>query len=609
MKLLFISRYFHPDPSGNSRMMTDLAADLSRAGHRVTVIASDASSEDPSARHPARETWEGVRISRVPSGRFDRRSIGGWVLNSLAFYPRALLRAALLPRNDVVVFISDPPLVYALGPFLRWLKGSRYVCWCQDVYPDVAIRLGILKERSMPSFILGALSRWGLRSADGVIAVGEFMAGILSAKGVTRDRIRLVHNWADGKRIRPILPSSNPFIDEHGLRNRFIVLYSGNMGLGHEIETVLKAAARLAGEKEILFLFIGGGKKVGELRRRSAGMDNLLFLPFQDVEELSNSLGSGDLHLITLRHGLEGLIVPSKLYGALAAGRPVIYIGSPQSEAARIIEEAQCGYVVAPGDDETFCKAVLELQRNPEQKMFLGERARKIFESRFERSSAAKRFESALVDVRRNGRSASRLKRVFDIGLSGAGLIGSSPLWAVFAALVKFSDGGPVFYRQERVGKNGKMFHALKFRSMIPDAEKGRGPVQAEYDDPRVTRIGRFLRATAMDELPQLWNIFAGDMSFVGPRALRPVETELRNSGPGAMRTEVAPDFHLRHRVRPGLTGLAQIYAPRDASRRIKLRYDLLYARSRTFWLDLKLIALSFWITFRGRWEAKGKKT
>jgi len=174
--------------------------------------------------------------------------------------------------------------------------------------------------------------------------------------------------------------------------------------------------------------------------------------------------------------------------------------------------------------------------------------------------------------------------------------------------MVKLEDGGAVFYRQERVGKGGRNFSALKFRSMIPDAEEGRGPVQAAYDDPRITRIGRWLRATAMDELPQLWNIFIGDMSFVGPRALRPVEAEVRSPGPGAMNADVLANFHLRHRVRPGLTGLAQIYAPRDATRRQKLRYDLLYVRSRSFWLDIKLIALSFWITFRGRWEARGRK-
>jgi lipopolysaccharide/colanic/teichoic acid biosynthesis glycosyltransferase len=155
----------------------------------------------------------------------------------------------------------------------------------------------------------------------------------------------------------------------------------------------------------------------------------------------------------------------------------------------------------------------------------------------------------------------------------------------------------------------------MKFRSMVPDAEAGCGPVQATYDDPRVTRIGRLLRATAMDELPQLWNIFAGDMSFVGPRALRPTEIEIKTvrRGKSGVQSrergrEDAPNFHLRHRVQPGLTGLAQIYAPRDATRRQKLRYDLLYARSRSFRLDIKLIALSFWITFRGRWEAKGKK-
>jgi lipopolysaccharide/colanic/teichoic acid biosynthesis glycosyltransferase len=181
--------------------------------------------------------------------------------------------------------------------------------------------------------------------------------------------------------------------------------------------------------------------------------------------------------------------------------------------------------------------------------------------------------------------------------------------------LVKLEDGGPVFYRQERVGKDGRTFFALKFRSMVPDAEAGRGPVQAAYDDPRVTRIGRFLRATAMDELPQLWNIFVGDMSFVGPRALRPTEIEIKTvrgeaEGVRGEKHDMddVPNFDLRHRVQPGLTGLAQIYAPRDASRRQKLRYDLLYARSRSFWLDLKLIALSFWITFRGRWESREKK-
>lgn len=603
-------------------MLTDLAADLSGAGHRVTVIASDAGSDDPSARYPRRETYQGVESHRVPASRFDRGTILGWVLNSLFFYPAALFTAVRLPRHDLIIFMSDPPLLFALGPVLRFLKGSRYVSWCQDIYPEVAIRLGILKERSLPAIFLNVLSRWGLRSADGVVAVGEFMAEILRQKGIAPEKIRVIHNWADGERVRPIEPGSNRFLDAHGLRNRFIVLYSGNLGLGHDIEMVLKAAVRLEEQKEILFLFIGGGKKSGPLRERSAGMTNVRFLPYQDEGNLAESLGSGDLHLVTLQPGLEGIVIPSKLYGALAAGRPVIYIGSAQSEAAHIIEEAGCGFVIAMNDDEGFCRAVLELYRLPERRRLLGDRARKVFESNFDRPAAARKFESALRGVLETDRPILWMKRLFDIALSGIGLIGSSPLWALFAGLVKLEDGGPVLYRQERVGKDGRTFFAMKFRSMVPNAEAGRGPVQAAYDDPRVTRIGRFLRATAMDELPQLWNIFVGDMSFVGPRALRPMEIEIKTvrgeaclSGRQALgvrgeerKIEEVPNFQLRHRVQPGLTGLAQIYAPRDASRRNKLRYDLLYARSRSFWLDLKLIALSFWITFRGRWEARGRK-
>jgi len=199
------------------------------------------------------------------------------------------------------------------------------------------------------------------------------------------------------------------------------------------------------------------------------------------------------------------------------------------------------------------------------------------------------------------------LKRPFDIALSSLGILLSSPLWLFFGLLIRLQDRGPVFYAQERVGKNGRIFKALKFRSMIRDAEKGQGPVQAVEDDPRITKIGRILRATAMDELPQLLNIFKGDMSFVGPRALRPNEKEVHGDKENEAIEEI-PGYKERHAVRPGLTGLTQVYLPGETPRRKKFRYDLLYIRRRSFWLDLKLMALSFWITFRGKWESRGEK-
>jgi lipopolysaccharide/colanic/teichoic acid biosynthesis glycosyltransferase len=198
-------------------------------------------------------------------------------------------------------------------------------------------------------------------------------------------------------------------------------------------------------------------------------------------------------------------------------------------------------------------------------------------------------------------------KRTFDAVVSGAGLLASLPVWVVAAVAVKLEDGGDIFYSQERAGKAGRTFRVYKFRSMIQNAEAGVGALQASDGDPRITRTGRWLRATAMDELPQLWSIFIGDMSFVGPRALRPGEIEVQGDG-RAVALEDVPGYEVRSSVVPGLTGIAQIFAARDLPRRQKFRYDRLYIRRRSFGLDMRLIALSFWISARGRWEVRGRK-
>ncbi|HEY4716751.1 MAG TPA: sugar transferase [bacterium] len=200
------------------------------------------------------------------------------------------------------------------------------------------------------------------------------------------------------------------------------------------------------------------------------------------------------------------------------------------------------------------------------------------------------------------------LKRPFDFAFSMIGLIISSPLWFIISIAILFEDGFPLFYPQERIGKDGRIFKAMKFRSMIKDAEKNTGPLQAAENDPRTTIVGRILRSTAMDELPQLVNILKGDMSFVGPRALRPSEIEVEEKTGESVPMENIPGYYKRLKVLPGLTGIAQVYAPRDVPRRHKFKYDLLYIKKQSFLLDLKLIFLSFWITFRGKWESRKSK-
>ena len=197
-------------------------------------------------------------------------------------------------------------------------------------------------------------------------------------------------------------------------------------------------------------------------------------------------------------------------------------------------------------------------------------------------------------------------KRLFDVLFSLFALIISLPLWLAISVLVYREDKGPVYYTQRRVGKNGRIFKVIKFRSMVPDAEKSTGAIQAEENDKRITKIGKLLRNTAMDELPQLLNILKGDMSFVGPRALRPSEVENRTGSTTDLIHDAA--MSIRHSITPGLTGVAQVLAPCDTTAKEKLRYDRWYIKKWNFYLDIWLILISFLITLRGRWEFKGKK-
>jgi lipopolysaccharide/colanic/teichoic acid biosynthesis glycosyltransferase/glycosyltransferase involved in cell wall biosynthesis len=301
---------------------------------------------------------------------------------------------------------------------------------------------------------------------------------------------------------------------------------------------------------------------------------------------------------------------------AMLCGRPVVSTDL-STGVPWVNRDGESGLVVPPGDPDALAAALLRLCRDPALRARLGQGALTRAREQFGAERMCRSFDelcrcAALAGMEAgSARPPRRLtlwaKRALDVTLAGLGLVASAPLWAVIALLIKIEDGGPIFYGQERSGLNGRPFRVRKFRSMIPDAEAATGAIQATEHDPRVTRVGRLLRATAMDELPQLWNIFRGDMSFTGPRALRPGEIEVLGGDRVELLEEV-PGFARRASVRPGLTGVAQIYAARDITRRHKFRYDLLYVRRQSLWLDLRLIALSFWITFRGTWESRERK-
>ena len=295
---------------------------------------------------------------------------------------------------------------------------------------------------------------------------------------------------------------------------------------------------------------------------------------------------------------------------AMLSGVPVVSTALPTG-VPWVNQHGETGLVVPAGDPEALRAALASLAAAPDLRRRLGAQARARALATFtaeQMCDGAYEVYHEAAQARPQANWATRVaKRTLDVLLSGAGLLASAPVWALIALAIKLEDGGPVFYQQERSGRNGVPFPVWKFRSMIPNAEAVTGAIQSGEHDPRVTRIGRLMRMTAMDELPQLWSIFRGDMSFTGPRALRPGEIEALGNGEMELLEDV-PGFTARASVLPGLTGIAQIYAPRDIPRRHKFKYDLLYVRRQSVWLDVRLILLSFWITARGSWEVRGKK-
>jgi lipopolysaccharide/colanic/teichoic acid biosynthesis glycosyltransferase/glycosyltransferase involved in cell wall biosynthesis len=615
VNVCFFNRSFYPDFGAVGQLLTELAGDLVQEyGCRVTVVTGPSlrARGGPASNGNAwklfqRERHNGIAIFRAKGTTFGKERSFGRFANYLSYFFSACYAGLRVPRQDIVVSTTDPPIIGLAGLITARRSGAKFVFLCQDIFPEVAT---LLEDFHSPTVnrILQWVNRFLIRKADGVIAIGETMRDrLVNGKGADPAKTTIIHNWADCSVIEPG-PKENPLSLSNGLSRPFVIMHSGNVGLSQNLETLIEAAERLRKHPDIVFVVVGEGVKRSSLEAmvQFKELGNVRFFPYQPKERLSESFATADVFFISLKRGLAGYIVPSKLYGILAAGRPYVAAVEPDCEVAAITKQYDCGLLAEPGDAQDLADKILTLHRDRALAERLGQNGRHG-SFHFDRRNQIRAYFELFRKLAVRGRRIPFFKRCFDVFLSGTGLIFSSPLWLLIALLIKLEDGGPIFFAQERGGQGGRRFKSWKFRSMVPDAERKFGFVQALEKDPRVTRVGRILRATAMDELPQLWNIFKGDMSFVGPRSLPIREIEINGSG-DCIALEEIPGHARRHGVRPGLTGVAQIYAPRDIPRRQKFRYDLLYIEKQSFCLDLRLIALSFWITFRGKWESRGRK-
>lgn len=396
-RILFVNRFYYPDHSATAQILTDLAEALAARGWEVSIVTSRLCYDDASVVLPGRDQHAGVSIHRIWTSRFGRAGLLGRAVDYLSFYATAfgaVLRSAR--RNDIVVAKTDPPLLSVVVAVAARLRGARLVNWLQDLYPEVAAELGMGVMRGPAGAVLRRLRNASLRAARVNVAIGERMAERLITEGVSAQRVVVMPNWSDEETIRPVARAGLALRDEWGLGERFVLGYSGNLGRAHEAETVLGAARLLGDRDDIMFLMIGGGRESTRLAERvtAEGLAaRFQFRPYQPRARLSESLGVADVHWLSLRPELEGLIVPSKFYGIAAAGRPVIAVTDGDGEIARLVARDACGIVVTPGDAAGLATVILALAGDPERIAAMGSAARAMVERDYGRVGAFQRWD------------------------------------------------------------------------------------------------------------------------------------------------------------------------------------------------------------------------
>lgn len=409
MRILILNQPFHPDVVATAQIAKDLADEMTARGHSVTAIASRSIYGEAGATLPRRETIDGIDIIRVGAGRFGKTSTLGRLVDFAGYYLRAAAQGLRGDRYDVAICLTTPPFIAFVGLLLRAVRGTRVVYWLMDVYPDVMIAHGMIRERGLLHRLLRRLHASVLRRVDATIALGRCMKQRLVEQGAAEAGIDVVPVWSvsddapDADQPRP--DDSNAYRRQWGVGDRLLVMYSGNFGLAHDVDTFLEAASRMTGDDRIRFAFIGGGKRKPEVERfvETHDLPNCIIEPYQPRERLGELLAAADVQLVTMLDPWWGLVVPSKFYGVAGAARPVIFIGPEESEIARCIDEWSCGARIEPGDVEALVATLGDFAGRRAELNEPGARAADRSREAASRARATGRIIEILESLRRGG--------------------------------------------------------------------------------------------------------------------------------------------------------------------------------------------------------------
>jgi glycosyltransferase involved in cell wall biosynthesis len=397
VQVFVVNRFFWPDHGATSQLALDLARDLVARGHGVTAVASRQRYDDPDAALPVRETVAGVRVHRVATTRRGRHWLPGRALDYATFYLAATLALWRLVRaGDVVLAKTDPPLLSVVAGWVARRRGARLVTWQQDLFPEVAAALGMRWAASPLGRALVWLRNHSLRRASCNVVLDDAMADRLRDEGVG-DNLCVIPNWSDAD-LRPIPHAANPLRREWSLEGACVVGYSGNLGRAHLAGEVAELVAVTADLDELRWLFVGAGAGIAQVRARTRAEADarVRFRPYQPRERLSQSLSAPDVHLVSLDPACEGLIVPSKFYGVLAVGRPVVFLGDAEGVIAREIRRFDLGVVLAADRPETWRPALAALVADAAERAAMGARARARFDAVYRSERALDRWARAL---------------------------------------------------------------------------------------------------------------------------------------------------------------------------------------------------------------------
>jgi len=397
--IIFVHSFFYPDYSAGSQMLSDLVFYLAKKGMNISVITSRKMYDGGSDLLPSYEEINGVNIFRTRSTAFGRKTYIGRICDYLSLEVSLIFKLfRITKKQTVVVLMTDPPLLNIIARPVIGFKGGKTVNWLQDLFPEVAVGAGLLKKSSFINKAITKLRNISLNRSENNIVIGHLMQDYLLKVGIDRKKVLRIPNWADGSAIKSLPRDENSIRLEWGLKDKFIVGYSGNLGKAHDVNTILSAIEQLQHEKHICFLFIGGGVGMRQLKRYVVKnkFKNVLFKPYQPREILHLTLSVADVHLVVLDPRMEGFIVPSKIYGILAAGRPLIFIGSKEGELSIEVFNLKCGASVEIGDTELLIDLIKTYSMDIELIQKMGQSGRRGFEELYDLPVSADKFYTLL---------------------------------------------------------------------------------------------------------------------------------------------------------------------------------------------------------------------